>query len=60
MDYKGRIIIVTCMVVRVTKISGSRSADQFIGTSVTRCLLIALNTALPLIYTIYSSPLHTQ
>jgi hypothetical protein len=34
--------------------------NGFISTSVTHSLLVTINTALSLIYTIYSSPLHTH
>jgi hypothetical protein len=44
----------------VIKITGSSSDDGFIRTSVTLSLLITINTALSLIYTTYSSPLHTH
>jgi hypothetical protein len=53
--------IVSCRVVRVTKITGSGSDDwNYWHFGYTLCLLIRINTALSLIYIIYSSPLHTH
>jgi hypothetical protein len=51
---------VTCRMVLVTKITGSVRMIGFISTYVTHSLSVTGNTALSLIYTIYSSPLHTH
>jgi hypothetical protein len=52
--------IVTCWEIRVTKITGTRSDDEFTGTSVTVSLNYKLIQRYLCIYTINSPPLNTH
>jgi hypothetical protein len=53
-------IIVTCRGVRVMENNGSSSDDWICCSFLVQLHLVTINTALSLIYTLSSSPLHTQ
>jgi hypothetical protein len=54
------VCIVTCPGVRMTNINGSGSDDWIYLPFLVTLRLLTINTALSLIYTVYSSPLHTH